>query len=68
MTKLVSFIFSLIFFVLTISLSRVSLVRGEEAAAVSVSGTESVGETSAELSPSVLLESVVKGDLEGVDR
>jgi hypothetical protein len=68
MTKLVSLIFTLVFFVLTISVSRVSLVRGEDAAAVSVSGTDSAGETSAELSPSVLLESVVKGDVEGVDR
>ena len=65
MTKLVSIIFSLVFFVLTISVSRVSLVRCEDAAAVSVSGTESAA---AELSPSVLLESVVKGDIEGVDR
>lgn len=66
MTKLVSLIFSLIFFVLTISISQISLVRSEDAAAVSVSGTDS--ETTAQLSPSILLESVVKGDLEGVDQ
>jgi hypothetical protein len=64
MTKLVSLIFSLIFFFLTIS---IALVRSEDgAAAVPVSGTDS--ETSAQLSPSILLESVVKGDIEGVDR
>ena len=60
MTKLVSLIFSLIFFCLAIS-----LVRSEDA--VSVSGTDAA-ETSAQLSPSILLESVVKGDIEGVDQ
>lgn len=59
MTKIVSLIFSLIFFCLAIS-----LIRSEDGAAVSVTDAE----TSAQLSPSILLESVVKGDIEGVDQ
>ena len=57
---------SFVLFFLFFSATNIFAQSGD--AAVSVSGIDATETTSAELAPSLLLESVAKGDIEGIQR